>query len=159
MALLVSSQSALIHIGLTLDAGVADAAQALVLIPFLVDDAVGVVQADADRTEGLLPALGHAVADLGVEEGAGGARHAHKDPHLGAHYVLGVVLGVGERLDLGQPQHLFRARVLLRGQNSLEWRGRCRCGRCGRCGCGCSLENQLRDSAISVQVSCGVTVG
>ena len=111
MALLVSSQSALIDIGLTLDAGVADAAQALVLIPFLVDDAVGVVQADADRTEGLLPALGHAVADLGVEEGAGGAGHAHKDAHLGADDVLAAVHGVRERLDLGHAEHLLGARV------------------------------------------------
>jgi len=108
---LVALHGTLVNVHLALDAGEADGAQALVLVADLVDNACGVVEAGAERAHGLHPTVRHAVGDLLVEDGAGGAGHAHKDAHLGADDVLAAVHGVRERLDLGHAEHLLGARV------------------------------------------------
>ena len=84
---LVALQSAFVNVNLAEETSVAGAAQALVLVLDLVNDAVGLVLAQTDWAHWWGPALWHAVADGGVEEGAWRAWHSLEHIDVSADYV------------------------------------------------------------------------
>ena len=81
---LVALQSTFVNVDLAEETSVAGAAQALVFVLDLVNDAVGLVLAQVNWAHWWSPALWHAVTDGGVKEGAWCAWHTFEHVDVSA---------------------------------------------------------------------------